>query len=60
MAVHTCPAATIIPPVFAGGGDELVSGLFIEHVAALHAPEGVLEGAEDGTDDVRLGIIVVQ
>ena len=59
MAVHTCPASTIIPPVFAGGGDELVSGLFIEHVAALHTPEGVLEGAEDGTDDVRLRVIVV-
>ena len=59
MAVHTCPAATIIPPVFSGGGDELVSGLFIEHVAALHAPEGMLKGAEDGTDDVRLRVIVV-
>ena len=59
MAVHTCPASTIIPPVFAGGGDELVSGLFIEHVAALHAPKGVLEGAEDGTDDVRLRVIIV-
>ena len=59
VTVQTGPAPTVVPPVFTGGGDELVGGLLVEHLAALDAPEPMLKGAEDSADDILLGIVIV-
>jgi len=59
VAVQTGPAATVVPPVFTGGGDELVGGLLVEHLAALDTPEPMLKGTENSADDILLGIVIV-